>query len=218
MQGLRRFACLLLALSLCAAETTAQELLRNDGFESGQAATFQAGFVENEIGAVRLEPLLTTCPCVVQDVTLLFGGAGDTQPIGLHIWNDASGADAPGALIYSESFQLTGSNTQLQLIDLSAANVIVPGPFRVGVEFFHAGLPSIANDGDGMSDPAKNFILAEIAPSVFFWFTSATLGVPGDWIIRATVVPEPGLTQALAPGGVALYGLGRLRCRRRGRA
>ena len=54
------------------------------------------------------------------------------------------------------------------------------GPFRVGLEFTHAGLPSVARDDDGIV-PDRNFI----DESTLGWVESSTLGLTGDWIIRA---------------------------------
>lgn len=191
---MRSIACVAIlclgALLLCPAAGALHEELRNDGFEAGQPVNFQAGFIEGEIGAVRLTPTVT-CPCSLESVSLLHGGSGDTVPILLHIWEDPLGNVDPGSLVYVDSFSLTGSNNALQLIDLSAANVIVTGPFRVGIEFTHAGLPSIASDTDGTIAADENFILADVPPLGFFWFRSADLGVSGDWIIRASVAPEP---------------------------
>lgn len=178
---------MLVGVLLLAAQVAAQtEELRNDGFESGLPVSFQAGFVEGEIGAVRLVPTLS-CPCRVENVTLLFGGAGDTLPVVLRIWDDAAGTVDPGMQLYVDSFQLTGFNNALQVIDPSPTDVIVNGPFRVGIEFTHSGLPSIARDGDGNIDANANFILADFSPLGFFWFRSADFGVTGDWVIRATI-------------------------------
>jgi hypothetical protein len=179
-----------------------QEELRNDGFETGEAVNFQAGFVVDEIAAVRLVPTLP-CPCRVENVSLLFGGAGDTLPVVLRIWEDDGNTD-PGSSLYVDSFQLTGANNVLQVIDPSPADVIVNGPFRVGIEFAHSGLPSVASDTDGTIDVSANFIYADFTPLGFFWLPSDDFGVSGDWVIRATisqVAPEP--VPALAPSRIA---------------
>ena len=71
------------------------------------------------------------------------------------------------------------------------------GPFRVGIEFFHDGPPSIARDADGTIASDRNFICANLGAECV-WFRSSTLGVTGDWVIRATIVPEPGQIGLLA--------------------
>jgi len=200
-------------LLLAPAAGALQEELRNDGFEGGQPVTFQAGFIEGEIGAARLTPSIT-CPCSLESVSLLLGGSPETVPIVLHIWDDPPGGVDPGPLVYLDSFNLTGSNNALQLIDLSAAGLIVTGPFRVGIEFTHAGLPSIGSDTDGSIAADDNFILADVSPLGFFWLRSADLGVTGDWIIRASIVPEPSSPDLLISGAVFLVALSHLRCER----
>ena len=216
MRLIARALAVLVSGSLLSLEASAlQEELRNDGFEPGLPVNFQAGFLEGEIGAVRLTPTIA-CPCSLENVSLLLGGSADTVPIVLHVWNDPDGNVDPGSLLYVDSFSLTGSNIALQLIDLSAANVVVTGPFRVGIEFTHAGLPSIASDTDGTIAADENFILADVFPLGFFWLRSADLSVTGDWIIRATVdVPEPSAPALLISGAVFLAALNHLRDRRR---
>jgi hypothetical protein len=193
-----RIAPLVLCALLWSRGAGAEEL-SNDGFSSGQAVNFQAGFIEGEIAAVRLEPTIA-CPCTVEEVTLLFGGTTDTLPVVLRIWDDEPATLEPGAPLFVDSFALTASNDQLAIIDLSGANVVVTGPFRVGIEFAHAGLPSVASDTDGSVDAARNFILADFSPLGFFWFQSPDLGVGGDWILRARIEPETGTSGG---GGVA---------------
>ncbi len=163
-----------------------EETLQNDGFVSGAPVNFQAGFVAGEIAAARFEPQID-CPCRVTGITLLFGGSNDTQFMGISVWDDPAGTSEPGALLFDAIVPLTGSNQFLQQIDLSLSSIVVDGPFRVGLGFGfdHTGLPTVATDLDGTIDAGANFILADIG--VPFWFPSATLGVSGDFIIRATI-------------------------------
>jgi len=181
--------------------SAAVEELRLDGFETGQTAFFQSGFVTGEVGAVRLTPTLA-CPCQVLQVTVLFGGAASTENVGVLVWDDPTGALDPGVPIFDGTATLTGSNQNLQQIDLNSQNVFVSGPFRVGIEFTHSGLPSIARDDDGI-DVNNNFIEADIL-GTFVWFRSADLGVSGDWIIRATVESLQPEVPALSPWGLAV--------------
>lgn len=162
----------------------AEETLQNDGFTSGAAVNFQAGFVANEMAAARFVPQIA-CPCIVETISLLFGGTAGTREVGINIWDDSAGSTVPGPLLFTGTVTLTGSNVNLQEIDLSLSPVLVDGPFRVGLEFTHSGLPSVATDLDGTIDAAANFILADVG--VLFWFQSQTLGVSGDFVIRATI-------------------------------
>ena len=166
--------------------------LINDGWSSGASVGFQVGFVSGEIGASRFVPA-GSCPCFVSQVTLLFGGAAAIRTITLHIWDDDGSSAAPGAELFSRDFQLTASNTDLQLIDLSGDGVFVNGAFRVGIEFTADALPSIARDDDGNIQPNSNFILA----SGLGWVESSLLGLTGDWIIRANVEEQGDLAGEL---------------------
>lgn len=106
--------------------------------------------------------------------------------------------------------QVRGSNVALQVIDPSPAEVIVEGPFRVGIELAHSGLPSVASDTDGRITGDANFIPASAPPFGFLWFRSYDLGVSGDWIIRATIsraFPEPAVPALSVPGRPALAAL-----------
>jgi hypothetical protein len=171
---------LALLLVLPPAAAGQEVILQNDSFTSGGSAAFQGGFVAGEIGAVRLAPT-GPFPVQVTKVQLLFGGAVTDATITLRIWDDTAGTLAPGTELFFGDYFLTASNTALQEIDLTAAAIMVSGPFRVGIQFQHDGAPSIARDADGISAAGRNFIYAGA------WFDSTTFGIGGDWIIRAAV-------------------------------
>jgi hypothetical protein len=173
---------LVLVAALGAAPASAIEItLQNDTFAGG-AAGFQAGFVTGEVAAARFDPP-GPFPMNVTGVQFLFGDIAVQQVVILYIWEDDLGANLPGAEIYSEGFMATGSSAALNSINLSGAGVQVNGPFRVGLEFTHDGLPSIARDTDGTIDTANNFLRA----NGFGWFPSSLFGLAGDWILRAEV-------------------------------
>lgn len=176
---------LVTVIALTQSTFAVEETLQNDGFTDVAPVTFQAGFIAGEIAAARFVPQIA-CPCVVTKVSLLFGGDTGTRDMGLSVWEDAAGLDSPGFLLFTGDVVLTGSNSLLQEIDLSLTPIPVNGPFRIGLEFNHAGAPTVATDLDGTIDVAANFILADLG-GFFFWFRSSTLGVSGDFIIRATI-------------------------------
>jgi len=159
-------------------------VLGYDDWDALELPAFQDGFVEGEIAAVRLEPDIP-CPCLVTGVRLMFGGApGSDVPVTLHIWDDG-GAVTPGAGLLSMPLMLTANDLALNAIDLSATPVPVNGPFRVGIEFDSPGAPSVARDHDG-TVAGRNFIFNES----LIWVDATTQGVTGDWIIRASIIPE----------------------------
>ena len=180
----RILTAILLGAALSQSALAIEETLVNDGFVDGAPVNFQAGFIAGEMAAARFEPQIP-CPCVVTRIEMLFGGSTGTRDMGILVWDDAGGASIPGTLLYSGDVTLTGSNFFLQQIDLTLTPIVVEGPFRVGLEFRHSGLPSVATDLDGTIDAGANFILADVG--VLLWFPSATLGVGGDFIIRATI-------------------------------
>ncbi len=184
MCRIRASASLFLVLSIIllpASVFALQITLQNDGF-SGGAAAFQGGFAEGEIAASVFDPP-GPFPMPLTNVLLLFGDIQVESVIVLHVWDDAAGTAIPGTELYSEAFLVTGSASNFTDIDLSAANVQVNGPFRVGIEFTTSGLPSVARDTDGTINATKNFISA----LGFGWVQSNLLGLTGDWIIRAVV-------------------------------
>ncbi|MBM4131185.1 hypothetical protein FJ250_09180, partial [bacterium] len=160
--------------------------VRNDAFEPGLSVGFQGGFVAGETGAARLLPA-GAFPQVLGAVRFLFGGATGTRTVTLRVWDDPLGAAAPGSELFSGDFQVTAADNALQEIDLPGAGVVVAGPFRVGIEFQHDGLPSIARDHDGIT-PGRNFVNA----LGLGWVTAASLGITGDWIIRGVMAGPAG--------------------------
>jgi hypothetical protein len=164
----------------------AGELLASDGWVNEQVVAFEAGFEPGEVAAVRFVPS-DPCPCTLDQIRLLFGGSTDSESLILRIWDDAALTDAPGSELYSDTVQLTGRDDFIQELDLTAAGITVNGPFRVGIEFQHNGLPSVARDDDGITAD-RNFVEA----AGIGWVEASTLGVTGDWIVRAVVNSLPG--------------------------
>lgn len=175
-------------LALSGSAALAQEsILQNDGFVDGQPVGFQSGFVAGEAGAARLVPT-GTFPQQLGAVRFLFGGAAGTRTVTLRVWDDDLVSAAPGVELFSGDFQVTAADNALQEIDLSGEGVLVDGPFRVGIEFQHSGLPSIARDSDGIT-AGRNFIEA----LGIGWVDAATLGVTGDWVIRGVMSTPAGV-------------------------
>jgi MYXO-CTERM domain-containing protein len=173
----------LVAVLLAPAVAGAETELKNDAFVSGGTASFMQGFVAGEMGAARFVP---DGPCTITKLQLLFGGASTAQAVTLHIYDDSAGVSTPGAaLVAATDVTLQGSNSALSEIDLTTlGQITATGPFRVALEFQHAGFPSIARDDDGNTHPDRNFIYA----SGTGWTRSQDSGVAGDWVIRAFVL------------------------------
>lgn len=158
--------------------------LQNDGYVTGAAVGFQAGFVTGETAEVTLGPISNTFQ--VTGVQFLFGGNGTTpisRDVVLKIYKDI-GVGTPGAELFSSTFSLAASDDILQQINLSDKNIVVTGggSIRVAIEMTASGLPSVAVDKDGTIATNKNWVKSGAS-----WATSSSLGVNGDFIIRAVV-------------------------------
>lgn len=176
-----RFLAVPLAFVLGTPMARADITLQNDGFASGDAADFMGGFVANEAAASRF--LAPDAGRQLLKIQLLYGPATTQRTETFKVWDDTSGTNAPGAELLSADFMVTGSSSAILEVDLTSMNVIVPQQFRVGIVFSAGGNPSVAADTDGNIMPGKNFILNNGVT----WVQAQTLGVPGDWIIRAVI-------------------------------
>jgi hypothetical protein len=172
----------------------AQVTLQNDSFVDGDTIAAHGGFVVGEIGASRFvapEPGRT-----LQRVQLIFAGASTTQTVTLRVWDDSSGTNTPGPELFSGDFEITGSDTAFTEFTLPE-NVVVTQQFRVGIEVQHGGPPSVVNDTDGTNTAGRNFL----REATVGWIQSGSIGVQGDWVIRAIISGGggPGTPDA-APG------------------
>lgn len=158
--------------------------LQNDGYLVGGTKSFQAGFVAGESAEATLGPVNTTFQ--VTYVQFLFGGTGavpTSRDILLKIYKDI-GVGTPGALLYSSTYSIAASDNTMQQIDLRDQKIVVQGggSIRVAIEMTAAGLPSVARDEDGTIQSNANWIKTGGS-----WVSSVSLGLSGDFIIRATV-------------------------------
>ena len=172
-------AGVLVTLAACGSSTGPNtQTLQNDAYTSG-TLTFAAGFAAGEAAAARFGPLTTSL--TIKKVRFLFGGAAPVDSVNLIISDDA-GTDNPGAVLYAHVYTLTPSDAAFQEIDVSAQNITIAANamFRIALFFKDTGVPSVAPDLNGITT-ARNFIYSA------GWSKAETLGVTGDWIIRAVV-------------------------------
>lgn len=173
-------------------------LLAADSWASAAPPAFES-LVTGETAAVRLTPS-GPCPCPVEDVRFLLGGTTSSEVVTVRIWDDSALTDDPGAEIYSGDVAVSGNDQVLQVVDLNAEGVIVSGPFRVGVELRHDAPPSVAVDDDGIT-PGRSFF----ATTSLVWNDASTLGVSGDYVIRATIAEGPLVPALPAWGALVLW-------------
>ncbi len=138
---------------------------------------------------MRLVPTIA-CPCQVEKVSLLFGGATSTQMVSIQFWDDPGSSNDPGAPIgLPFDVSPTGADDVLHEVTLGD-DVVVNGPFRVGIEFFHDGPPSIARDTDGTITSDRNFICANLgAECVDFAAAHSALPATGSSAPRSSQSP-----------------------------
>jgi uncharacterized repeat protein (TIGR01451 family) len=186
-------AAIAFATSGLASEVTVQ----NDSLADGDSGTIQAGFVAGEEAAAWL-----TSPCTGNIVAAqifwrsLFGTAPVSVENAVNIYRSGT-YPIPGALaqqilgpvltdgVLNEYRYLDENNTiplvvpvvQAETFVLSLAFAEAPDPTQG---------PSVVNDSDGI-EPNRNAIYAFLGGNTYQWFPNTTLGVNGDWVIRAVV-------------------------------
>lgn len=198
---------IVMALGLCLSGVTAaaEVTVKNDSLVDFGAGTIQAGFVSGERAASWL-----TSPCDgnVTAVQIYWASLFGGQPFSLQeaITIHRAGAfPTPGAVaeeilgpVLNDGFlneyrYLDENSTIPLLVPVASAETFVVA-FTFGVAPDPGIGPSIVNDNDG-AQPNRNAIYADIGDA-FMWFPNTTLGVNGDWVIRAVVDCTAGGSQA----------------------
>ena len=186
------FGLLALAPGVAAVEVT----VKNDSITDFSNATIVTGFVFEEKAASWL-----TSPCNgnVRAVQVFWRSQTGTSPLSIENSIEISRSGTfpnPGALqtavlgpvmndgVFNE-FRFIDENNTIPI----NVPVTMNETFVVAFEFGNAppsGVgPSVLRDTNGIM-PARNAILASVGGN-FIWFDAATLGVTGDWAIRAVV-------------------------------
>lgn len=168
--------------------------LLNDGWSTNAPVVFQGGFDAGECWASTYVPEPEHYPFAIDSVLMLVGGSErGAEDFELGVWTvDEDGV--PDAEIDSAIVSLTGLDNDLDTVLLSAAAIEVPeiteGSFAVVVCLAaHDGYPAIARDEDGALDhPDRNWIRTIDGQ----WHPSGDLGLTGDWIMRAVILPSGG--------------------------
>jgi hypothetical protein len=183
MRRTLRIASFAFVAVLATAATAASQELQNDTWSPGEPVEFQAGLITGEIAAARLIPPLGVCPCEVVSVEFLFGPSG-TRNVTVRIWEDDAEELAPGDPLLTKVVSVASDPDTLKVVDVRDDDVVVDGPFRVGIVVQADGAPSVANDDDGTVSSDRNFLFSDGG-----WFDAAEIGLSGDWVIRARVAP-----------------------------
>ena len=170
--------------------------VQNDSLTNFGSAIIEAGFVAGERGASWL-----TSPCDGNIVAVQIfwlsatGGTGQTLGDSIDIYRSGT-FPTPGALAQAiEGPVLSdGAINEYRFLDEnSTVPLIVPvtsnETFVVAYTFSEnppGSGPSLAVDSNGIVS-GRNAIYAQLTPGNFFWLSSESFSVPGDWVIRAVV-------------------------------
>ena len=192
---MKRTSVLLCAVLSCSAAHAVEQTMQNDSITSSSNAAIVYGFAAGEAAAAWL-----TSPCAgdIRAVQIFWRSPNADQPIviqdAIEIFR-AGTFPTPGALVttiggpvltdgvFNEYRYLDENNTIPLIVPVTQGERIV-----VSLSFAEppdVGGASVLRDTNG-NQSGKNALYADIGGS-FVWFNSATLGVQGDWAIRAVV-------------------------------
>jgi uncharacterized repeat protein (TIGR01451 family) len=192
-----RHSTILLGLVLATTGASANEVtLKNDSLTNFANAAIVWGFVSGEMAASWL-----TSPCdgnlVAAQIFWRSQSGTEANVIGNAIYIHRSGTfPTPGALAQTIGGPVLQDNAMNEWRYLDENNTLpvsvpVTNGETVVVAFEFADPPqppgpSVVRDTDGNTS-GRNAIYADLGGGTFTWLDSATLGVQGDWVIRAVV-------------------------------
>lgn len=193
---MRIVAAGMLALaSACAG--AAEVTVKNDSLTDFGTAAIVWGFVEGEKAASWL-----TSPCngTLRAVQIFWrspiGTSGQTIHDSIEIFRSGT-FPTPGALVETiagpvladgalNEWRYVDENNLVPLAVDVAENETLVVSFTFDHEPEQLVAPSVVRDSDGVQ-PNRNGLYAMLAPGTYMWFNSASLGVAGDWVIRAVI-------------------------------
>jgi len=196
---------LLMAAGVMSSAHAAEVTVKNDSLTNFGSAVVVAGFVPGEQAAAWLT---SSCNGSIRAVQVFWRSPSGTTGETIHgaIEISRSGTfPIPGALalrivgpVLTDSvlneYRFLDENLTLPINVPVTANET----FVVALVFDSAngsGDPSVVRDTDG-NQTGRNGLRAQISPNNFVWFNSASLGVAGDWVIRAVIDCQAGPQQA----------------------
>jgi uncharacterized repeat protein (TIGR01451 family) len=193
-------------IALAATAAANEVTVQNDSLGNGGQGTIEAGFVANEKAAAWL-----TSPCEGNIVAIdivwrsLLGNAPLELEDSIDIYR-AGTFPVPGDLAQAiggpvltdgvlNEYRYLDENQTIPLLVPVAQNET----FVVALTFAQAPDPtqgpSVVIDEDGAT-PNRNAIYAFLGGGAYQWFSNTTLGVNGDWVVRAVVDCQSVSTEA----------------------
>lgn len=190
MKSIKLSYLLFISLNVFAVEV----VLQNDSLLDNTTGGIQAGFVTGEQAAVWLD---APCDGNIVGVQFLWRSLSGGAPVSIEnriLISEAGTFPVPGLLLDEivgpvmtdgviNEFRFKDENNVIPL----SVPVVSGETYVVALKFDHAPPatgPSVVNDTDGCQ-AGKNGIHALVPPLT--WFSSCTLGVSGDFVIRAVV-------------------------------
>ncbi len=156
--------------------------LQNDAFVNNSQVGFEGGFVVGECWASTYMPQACSFD-LTSALVLVGGGDGGNADFTVGVWDvDATGK--PQTELASTQVTITGASDVLSEIPLNTLGLAPRDgtPFAIAMcHVNHDGTPSIGRDSDGIT-ANKNWIFTNKQ-----WVEAGTLGVKGDWIMRAKI-------------------------------
>ena len=186
----------MLAVALSSAAGAAEVTVQNDSLTDLGTASIVWGFVPGEKAASWL-----TSPCNgnLRAVQVFWrsptGTTGDSIQNAIEIFRGGTFPN-PGALAQSiigpvltdgviNEYRYLDENQVIPLIVPVTANETFVVSFTFETTQTQFSDPSVVRDSDGIL-AGRNALMADIG-GTFLWFNSSTLGVTGDWVIRAVI-------------------------------
>lgn len=188
---LRPWRVIILVL-MCAVSSPAwaeRKIIQNDSFTGTAEFTQLATFAEQEYVAATFTVDPADYPFRIEKVQTLVLAVlpGTISMVSVTVWED-TGAAAPGTVLHTSTygFQLEGSTTALNELDLTCENIVISSAnkVRVGLRWEYVGnLMGIAFDEDGITTETNTIF----SPPLGGWVWAEGEGVGGDWILRLEI-------------------------------
>jgi len=177
-----------------------QKIIQNDSFTGTATFTQLASFAEQEYFAATFTVDPADYPFRIEKVQTLALALlpGTISMVSVTVWED-TGAAAPGTVLHTSAygFQLEGSTTALNELDLTCENIVISsGKVRVGLRWEYVGdLMGTAFDQDGITNETNTIFSSSLGG----WVWAEGEGVTGEWILRLGI--ETGVVGMLFADG-----------------
>ena len=200
-------------LALAAPSFASDVILKLDSLTDFGTAVVQGGFVEGETGGVILAAQAGQYPVTLKELQVFVGKQASVPftsiTVQLRVWSTSTisgSSPSLGAAVYT-SPQIGFTADALNVWDVSAANLVMNGPFTVGctvvdtnfISLIAGNQPNLVTDNNGCQN-GKNWVRQTNG----VWANLCSFGVSGDLVIRAKASTGNGTGQFNSfPNGLA---------------